>query len=74
MEHIPHYMKGVAMLIEFSVANYRSFWKTQTLKLTANTQTELLEENTFVARVPGIPRLLRSAVIYGPNAGGKSIY
>jgi len=60
------------MLIEFSVANFRSFWKTQTLKLTATTQTELLEQNTFVAPVPGIPRLLRSAVIYGPNAGGKS--
>lgn len=65
-------MKGVAMLIEFSVSNFRSFWKTQTLKLTANTQTDLLEQNAFSANVPGIPRLLRSAVIYGPNAGGKS--
>ena len=60
------------MLIEFSVTNYRSFLTPQSLTLTANTATELQEENTFVSIVSNLPRLLRSAVVYGPNAAGKS--
>jgi len=60
------------MLIEFSVTNYRSFLTTQSLILTANTATELQEENSFVSPVSNLPRLLRSAVVYGPNAAGKS--
>ena len=60
------------MLIEFSVTNYRSFLPPQTLTLTANTATELQEENSFISPMPSLPRLLRSAVVYGPNAAGKS--
>ena len=60
------------MLIEFSVTNYRSFLPPQLLTLTANTATELLEENSFVSPVSNLPRFLRSAVVYGPNAAGKS--
>jgi len=60
------------MLIEFSVTNYRSFLPPQSLTLTANTAAELQEENSFVSPVPNLPRLLRSAVVYGPNAAGKS--
>ena len=60
------------MLIEFSVTNYRSFLTPQSLTLTANTATELQEENTFASPVSNLPRLLRSAVVYGPNAAGKS--
>ncbi len=60
------------MLIELSVTNYRSFLPTQSLKLTANTATELQEKNTFVSPVSNLPRLLLSTVIYGPNAAGKS--
>lgn len=60
------------MLIEFSVANYRSFWEPRKLSLTATPQKKLLETNTFESPVSGLPRLLRSAVVYGPNAGGKS--
>ena len=60
------------MLIEFSVTNYRSFLTTQSLTLAANTATELQEENSFVSPVSSLPRLLRSAVVYGPNAAGKS--
>jgi uncharacterized protein len=60
------------MLIEFSVANFRSFWEPRKLSLTATPQKELLENNTFESLVSSLPRLLRSAVIYGPNAGGKS--
>ena len=60
------------MLIEFSITNYRSFLPPQSLTLTANTATELQEENSFISPVSNLPRLLRSAVVYGPNAAGKS--
>ncbi len=60
------------MLIEFSVANYRSFLTTQSLTIVANTASELREENSFVSPVSSLPRLLSSAVVYGPNASGKS--
>jgi len=60
------------MLIEFSVTNYRSFLTTQSLTLAANTATELQEENSFVSPVSNLPRFLRSSVVYGPNAAGKS--
>ncbi len=60
------------MLIEFSVANFRSFWEPRKLSLTATPQKDLLENNTFESPISGLPRLLRSAVVYGPNAGGKS--
>ena len=60
------------MLIELNVTNYRSFKDTGCLQMTAGPAVELREENSFVPPVPGMPRLLRSAVMYGPNASGKS--
>ncbi len=60
------------MLIEFSVTNFRSFRDTQTLSMVANAGAELRKTNTCDLGVSGIPVLLRSAAIYGPNAGGKS--
>ncbi|MBW1706678.1 MAG: ATP-binding protein [Deltaproteobacteria bacterium] len=60
------------MLIEFSVTNYRSFLSPQSLTLTATTAAELQDENSFASPASSLPRLLRSAVVYGPNAGGKS--
>ena len=61
------------MLLEFSVTNYRSIRDTQTLRMAASKYYKGLEEtNCFDADVSGLPRLLRSAVIYGPNAAGKS--
>ena len=60
------------MLVEFSVKNYRSFWETQTLNMSATSHKELQKKNSFSSPVQGMPRLLRSAVVYGPNGGGKS--
>jgi AAA15 family ATPase/GTPase len=60
------------MLIEFNVGNYRSFWERQSLKMSADSKPELREQNTFKSGVSGVPDLLRSAVVYGPNAAGKS--
>ncbi len=62
------------MLIQFSVENYRSILGRQTLNMaTSNYFKELEQINTFDAgAVEQVPRLLRSNVIYGPNASGKS--
>lgn len=59
------------MLIEFSVANFRSFRERQTLSLIASAGAELNKTNVVSMNGDGL-RLLRSAVIYGPNAAGKS--
>ncbi len=60
------------MLLEFKVTNYRSFLATQSLSLVASFNTELRETNSFQSPISNLPRLLRSTVIYGPNAAGKS--
>lgn len=58
------------MLIKFSVENFLSFADKQTLDLTAiKTLKERLIENTFSVNEE---KLLKSAVIYGANASGKS--
>ena len=59
------------MLIEFSVSNFRSILSRQTLSLVASADKAHLHRNVSP---PGgkNPRLLRSAVIYGANAAGKS--
>jgi hypothetical protein len=58
------------MLIEFRVSNFKSFKEEQVLSMVASSDKSLLE-NTFEVRDLGI-RLLRSAVVYGANASGKS--
>lgn len=60
------------MLIEFKVTNFRSVHTTQTLSMVGSTDNALKEQNTFASGLPSLPTLLRSAVIYGPNAAGKS--
>jgi uncharacterized protein len=61
------------MLIEFSVSNYRSILDRQTLSMAASSAKELESLNTITADTEGaMPRLLRSTVLYGPNASGKS--
>jgi AAA15 family ATPase/GTPase len=64
------------MLVEFSVANFRSFKDMQTLSMVAAPVTSKKEyksidsENTIV--VSDKLKLLRSKAIYGANASGKS--
>jgi hypothetical protein len=59
------------MIIEFSVKNFRSFRDEQRLSLVAGSADKSLPDNVGVSA--GFKqRLLRSAVIYGPNASGKS--
>ncbi len=57
------------MLIEFSVSNFRSFKDRVTLSLEASKDDWLEESNVITV---ANHRLLKSAAIYGANAGGKS--
>ena len=56
------------MLIEFSVGNYLSIKDRQTLRLDASSISEHRDQLIDAGRY----KLLRSAVIYGANASGKS--
>jgi AAA15 family ATPase/GTPase len=58
------------MIVEFTVENFSSFKEKQTFSLLATKNKELSETNTF--DVSDKMRLLKSAVIYGANASGKS--
>lgn len=60
------------MLVEFSVTNFRSIRERQTLSLVAASGKEHRDRNVLVPAAPATPDVLRSAVIYGPNAAGKS--
>ena len=63
------------MLIEFSVENYRSILDRQTLSLVASSYFREFESLNTVSSPAGDDgglQLLRSAVLYGPNASGKS--
>jgi AAA15 family ATPase/GTPase len=58
------------MLVEFTVENYRSFKDRHTFSLLASKDKDLVEENTFW--VNDKTRLLKTTLIYGANASGKS--
>lgn len=60
------------MLIEFRVKNFRSLRDEQVLSLVASKDKTLLDTNTLQTGVSAVPAVLRSAVVYGANAGGKS--
>ena len=62
------------MLIEFKVTNFRSIKETQTLSMVAGNATKdrELAGNAFDSGIAKLGNLLKSAVIYGPNAAGKS--
>jgi AAA15 family ATPase/GTPase len=60
------------MLVDFQVKNFRSLRDEQTISMVASKDTTLQELNTMQSGIKAAPTLLRSAAIYGPNAGGKS--
>ena len=60
------------MLIEFQVKNYRSLRDNQTLSMVAGGFPEHEETNTAPTGLPGFGRLLRTSVVYGANAAGKT--
>lgn len=62
-----------AMIIQFSVSNYRCFRSLQTLNLSATGDTSL-SDNCIDRALPGLTgkRWLKGVGIYGANASGKS--
>jgi AAA15 family ATPase/GTPase len=60
------------MLLEFRLANYRSFGEESTFSLVANSDQEHRETNVAETGLRALPRALRSSVVYGANASGKS--
>jgi hypothetical protein len=60
------------MLIEFRVKNFRSLRDEQVLSLVASKDKVLQDTHTQATGIKAAPMLLRSAVIYGANASGKS--
>lgn len=59
------------MLVEFSVANFRSIYERQTFSLVASADSEHVSRNVIATETEGLS-LLRSSAVYGPNASGKS--
>lgn len=60
------------MLLEFRVRNFRSIRDEQVLSLVASTDTELAETHLAETGLKASPAVVRSVVVYGPNASGKS--
>ena len=60
------------MLVEFRTKNFRSLRDEQVLSLVASKDKTLLDSHTQATGISSVPTLLRSAVVYGANASGKS--
>lgn len=64
------------MLVQFRFKNFRSFYKESILSMQAGKDKELKELNTFNVNDSLLPKgeneLLKSAVIFGSNASGKT--
>ena len=60
------------MLVEFRVKNFRSLRDEQVLSLVASKDKTLRDTHTQTTGICAVPTLVRSAVIYGANASGKS--
>jgi AAA15 family ATPase/GTPase len=61
----------VAMLLQFTVGNFKSFKDKATLSLEATTDDWREDDNIAHIANPDL-RFVKTAAIYGPNAGGKS--
>lgn len=60
------------MLVEFRVKNFRSLRDEQVFSMVASKDQTLHDTHTLGTGLKAAPSLLRSAVVYGANAGGKS--
>lgn len=60
------------MIVSFSVANFRSFEREQTLSMVASRRLEGAHPHHAVAIPDSAERALRSAAVYGANGAGKS--
>ena len=60
------------MLVEFRIKNFRSLRDEQVLSMVASTDKTLLDTHALDTGLKAAPHLLKSAVVYGANASGKS--
>jgi AAA15 family ATPase/GTPase len=60
------------MLVEFRIKNFRSLRDEEILSLVASKDKTLHDSHTQPTGITAAPTLLRSAVVYGANASGKS--
>ncbi len=60
------------MLVEFRTKNFRSLRDEQVLSLVASTDKTLLDTHALDTGLKAAPHVLKSAVVYGANASGKS--
>ncbi len=63
------------MLVSFSVENFRSFKKEATLNFVATDEKKMRDSHVFTPKLKEGAKpfdLVRSSVLYGQNAGGKS--
>lgn len=61
------------MLLEFRVRNFKSIRDEQALSLVAaGSDHELADSHLSATGLKSLPRVVRSAVVFGPNASGKS--
>jgi hypothetical protein len=67
-----HQKRDRSMLLEFSVENFRSFKRKQTLSMISSSDKFARESNTFSIPNENATRVNASTIIYGANASGKS--
>lgn len=60
------------MLVEFRAQNFRSLRDEQLLSLVASSDKSQLDTHAFETGLKAAPHVLKSAVVYGANASGKS--
>jgi len=60
------------MLVEFRIKNFRSLRDEQVLSMVASSDKSLLDTHALNTGLKAAPHLLKSAVVYGANASGKS--
>lgn len=60
------------MLLEFRIRNYRSIRDEIVVSFVASKDKKLADTHLASTGIKSLPHVLRSAVVYGPNASGKS--
>jgi AAA15 family ATPase/GTPase len=60
------------MLIGFSVTNFRSFHARQSLNFISSSDDSLRQTHCIATGFRAVPALNRTAVLFGPNASGKT--
>lgn len=60
------------MLLEFRIRNYRSIRDEIVISFVASKDKKLADTHLASTGIKSLAHVVRSAVVYGPNAGGKS--